>query len=532
MSSDVEDHRPITLLICALGGEGGGVLAEWLVDTAARCGFSAQSTSIPGVAQRNGSTTYYVEVFPLPDTQLNGRKPLFSLFPVPGALDALVSSELLETVRQIGTGMASPERTLVITSRHRTLTTSEKMQLGDGRAPTEELLQLVQRYSRSARVFDMAAVAQRAGTVPSAVLYGAIAGSEILPFPRVAFEDTIRHSGKAVEASLRGFAQAWDLVRGAAEPHTPASALRAPAVSVPEEIASHFPTSTHALISAGYARLLEYQDGGYARLYLERLQRILEAERSVDPAGAGGWAVTGGTARYLALWMAYDDIVRVAHLKCRGSRFARVRAEVKAAPEELVRIYDHFKPGVPEVATLLPERWARALLNWDRRRQQSGKAPLALPMKVSAHSVSGFLALRLLATLKPLRRRGSRFAQEQAMIERWLTGVERGLRENWELGHEIALCGRLIKGYGSTNERGKHNLLHVLEHLAGDNSSVDLHKRAEAIRSARSAALADDAGKALDQALVRHGAPARPVQVQPIRWVRSKRGAPAAQTRQ
>ncbi|HVQ04998.1 MAG TPA: indolepyruvate oxidoreductase, partial [Burkholderiaceae bacterium] len=53
--------RPITLLVCALGGEGGGVLAQWLVDVAIRAGHAAQSTSIPGVAQRTGATTYYLE---------------------------------------------------------------------------------------------------------------------------------------------------------------------------------------------------------------------------------------------------------------------------------------------------------------------------------------------------------------------------------------------------------------------------------------------------------------------------------------
>ncbi len=50
--------RPLTLLICALGGEGGGVLTQWLVDAARLAGHRAQATSIPGVAQRPGSTTY------------------------------------------------------------------------------------------------------------------------------------------------------------------------------------------------------------------------------------------------------------------------------------------------------------------------------------------------------------------------------------------------------------------------------------------------------------------------------------------
>ena len=109
-------NKPITLLICALGGEGGGLLTEWLVDIARASGYAAQSTSIPGVAQRTGATTYYLEVFPVPLARLGGRRPVFSLNPVPGAIDVMVSSELLETTRQIGNGMVSPGRTLVITS--------------------------------------------------------------------------------------------------------------------------------------------------------------------------------------------------------------------------------------------------------------------------------------------------------------------------------------------------------------------------------------------------------------------------------
>ena len=87
---DMEQNRPLTLLVCALGGEGGGVLTEWLVDIARHAGYAVQSTSIPGVAQRTGATTYYIEVFPVPLAQLGGRRPVFSLSPVPGTLDAIV----------------------------------------------------------------------------------------------------------------------------------------------------------------------------------------------------------------------------------------------------------------------------------------------------------------------------------------------------------------------------------------------------------------------------------------------------------
>ncbi|HSV35349.1 MAG TPA: 2-oxoacid:acceptor oxidoreductase family protein, partial [Ramlibacter sp.] len=169
--------QSISLLVCALGGEGGGVLTEWLVETARVAGFAAQSSSIPGVAQRTGATTYYIEVFPVPLAQLGGKRPIFSLNPVPGALDAMVSSELLETTRQIGNGMSSPERTLVISSSARTLTTAERMQLADGRTDSGELMKVVKDFSREHHVFDMSAVARESGTIVSAVMLGAVAGS-------------------------------------------------------------------------------------------------------------------------------------------------------------------------------------------------------------------------------------------------------------------------------------------------------------------------------------------------------------------
>ncbi|KNZ30694.1 MAG: indolepyruvate oxidoreductase [Methylibium sp. NZG] len=517
----------MTVLVCALGGEGGGVLAEWLVEVALHCGHSAQSTSIPGVAQRTGATTYYIEVFPQPDSALNGRKPVFSLYPVPGALDLLVSSELLETVRQIGNGMAHAERTQVISSTSRMLTTAEKMGQGDGRVSAPDLLQVLHTHSRESQVFDMAALAQKNGTVMSAVLMGAIAASGALPFAREAYEHVIRQAGLGVEGSLRGFAQAYLQVRSARDAQAAVQAALAPsaaaeATSLPAELLQEFPPATHQMVSLGHARVTEYQDAAYARLYTERLRKVLAAEQAGDPTAAPDRATTRETARWLALWMAFDDIVRVADLKCRTSRIARVRSEVKADEGELLHLYDHFKPGVPEFAALLPQRWADALIRWDRRRSLIGKPPLALPLKIGTHTVLGFAALRLLAACKGLRRRGSRFTAEQRMIERWLACVEQGAREHPALGLALAECGRLIKGYGTTNERGKENLLHVLDHLAAQASFDTPEQRAAAIRAALQAALADEGGKALDKALLAHGAPSRPVKEQPIRWVRTR----------
>jgi len=518
--------QALTILLCALGGEGGGVLADWLVDTARACGHAVQGTSIPGVAQRTGATTYYLEIFPVPNAGLDGRKPVFGLYAVPGGVDLVVGSELLEVVRQAGAGMVSPDRTAVIASTRRTLTTAEKMPLADGRVANEQLAAVLRETACELELFDMAAMAQSAGTVISAVMFGAVGAwlftSGRLPFPREAYEATIRRGGKGVQASQRGFAAAWDRVAGAATNRSRLFELAAQvardaapeAVVVPDAVAQHFPAGVHEIAALGLARVVEYQDEAYGALYLDRLRRVLAAD------GTPGTAATAEAARWLALWMAFDDIVRVAELKRRASRWARVRREVDAGDDELLRLVDHFKPGIPEIAALLPQALAQRLQRWDRARVSRGLEPFGLPIKLGTHTVTGLLALRVLSAMKGQRRRGSRFAVEQALIERWLAGVERALREHAALGFEVARCGRLIKGYGATNERGKENLLHVLDHLALDSMLGTADERAAMIRAAREAALADDAGQALDQVLANHGASPRPIKESPIRFVR------------
>jgi indolepyruvate ferredoxin oxidoreductase beta subunit len=89
----------------------------------------------------------------------------------------------------------------------------------------------------------------------------------------------------------------------------------------------------------------------------------------------------------------------------------------------------------------------------------------------------------------------------------------------------LAQCGRLIKGYGSTNERGKENLLHIVGHLAA--GPLPAAQRAAAVRAAREAALADDAGRALDQTLAAHGAPQRPPREQVLRFYKRRPAASA-----
>src|SRR5258705_1906067 len=153
-------ERPITILIAALGGEGGGVLADWVIAPAIARDYPVQSTSIPGVAQRTGATTYYVEIYPAKNAELGDRRPVMTLTPAPSYVDVMVASELLEAGRAMQNGFVTPERTTLIASTHRIYTVAEKMHMRDGRFDSEIVLNAARALAKRAILFDMQAQAR------------------------------------------------------------------------------------------------------------------------------------------------------------------------------------------------------------------------------------------------------------------------------------------------------------------------------------------------------------------------------------
>ncbi len=507
-------ERPITVLIAALGGEGGGVMADWLVDAATAQEFPVQSTSIPGVAQRTGATTYYLEIFPVHRGALGGKRPVFALTPSPGNIDIMVASELLEAARALQNGYVNPERTTLIASTHRVFSIAEKSAMADGRFDSDRVLKAAEALAKRAILFDMAALAQASGTVINAVLFGAMIGSGALPLAREACEEAIRRT-RGADASLRGFNAGYDHAAGSVLPATTEEHRRGPpsaqARSLTERVRGQFPVETHAILEEGVARVADYQDADYANLYLERLLPVLAAERALE-GGPALYRLTNESGRHLALWMSYEDVIRVADLKTRRSRFERVRAEVGAKPGEPVVVVEYLKPGIEEFCSVLPRALGRAVLNWAGK---NGKH-FNFGMHVKTNTVFGYMLLRSMAWLKPLRRGSLRFAEEQALIERWLAAVLKAAGTSSGLALEIAECARLIKGYGDTHKRGSGNFLRIFEALVEPDGDMATAARTEAIRKAREAALADAEGKNLGREL---GA------AKPVVWLSPQRAA-------
>ena len=501
--------RPVTILISALGGEGGGVMTDWILAACRAEGLTVQATSVPGVAQRTGATTYYIEILREKLTA-GAAEPVMALYPQVGDIDLMVATELVEAGRACQSGFVSPDRTTLIASIHRFYLIDEKIGMGDSRLETARVKATVRQLSKRAILGDFAQAARDSGTVINAVLVGAIAGTGILQLAAEAFERAIREEGKSVDANLRGFQHGLKVARGEIVELRPAPRATSPApVPTPtaalealrDRVVRDFPTLAREILNEGAARCFDYQDEAYATLYLDRLDKLWAAERAAGGDGSG----TAETGRHLALWMSYEDVIRVAQIKTRANRLQKVQRGSGAKGEQPVIVTEFLKPGIDEFASILPPSLGRHLVGWAERTNSHNRFNVGLHIRTS--TVLGFALLRLMASLKSWRRNGYRFGVEQDGIERWLGAIRAAMGKDRIVALEIAECARLIKGYSDTHRRGTRNFRRILETLvqpalSASNVRPDFYANAAAaIATARKAALADPEGETLDRTL-------------------------------
>ena len=503
-----ESPRAITIAVLAMGGEGGGVLADWMVDLGESNGFIAQTTSVPGVAQRTGATIYYVELFPESALRATGVEPVLALMPTPGEVDVVLASELMEAGRAVQRGLVTEDRTTLVASTHRVYSMTEKTAMGDGRIDADALRTTLRANARRFVAADFARLAEDARSVISASLFGALAATGALPFTRVQFEDAVRRGGVGVEASLRAFAAGFDAAHDAPpeashEASAPAAAPRrtvlGPRLRAHEaRIVAEFPAPAHEVLRAGVLRLADWQDEAYATDYLARLAAVRELDaRAPAIDGEPPHGLLTETARHLALWMSYEDTVRVADLKTRRSRFERVAQEVRLADGQLLDIGEFLHPRVEEIADTLPASLGRRLLASPRLRAWVGRWTREGRV-VKTSSVRGFLLLYAVASLRGMRRGSLRFEIETARITAWLARVAAIAARDPALALEVARCQRLVKGYGDTHARGWRNFERLMQAVDRLPAGV---MPAASLRALREAALADEGGTALDAAL-------------------------------
>ena len=537
MSTWSAGRRPITLAILAMGGEGGGVLSDWIVGLADHAGWYAQNTSVAGVAQRTGATVYYAELYP-PDDSPRGpdarTQPVLGMFPTPGEVDVVIASELMECGRAVQRGFSTPDRTTLITSTNRVYSVDERSALGDGRVDSGELLAAAERGSQKLVAADFMAIAEQARSVISASLFGALAGSGALPFGREDFEHQIRAAGKGVEQSLAAFAAGFEVASATVQPphrhaapepasSKPVTVTIGPRPRSAEEVKADedarrnaiaatdpasllgpglrglaaevlaFPAASRSMVLHGLVRTAVYQDLDYAQLYLTRVRELAE----LDPDRDGAARLSVETARHVAIWMCYQDTIHVALQKLRARRVERIRAEAGAGRADVVQVREFLHPQIDEITDTMPSRLGARL----RRSKSFQKVVHRLTregMVLNSSSIKGATMLSITARLRPLRPRSLRFVREQDAIGQWLALARLAARADADLAREVIECQRVLKGYGATYEHGTAGFTKL---LAVGGELIGQTGAAVRLAELRTAALADEDGTALEAAL-------------------------------
>ncbi len=493
---DASMGQVLKLAVMAVGGQGGGVLTGWIEDLARSQGYACQATSVAGVAQRTGATIYYIEMMPA----AGDAQPVFALAPSSGDVDVLIAAEMMEVGRAVMRGFVTPDRTTLIGSTHRALAVSEKTLPGDGIAKAEEVRAAAEIAAQRLILADMDKLAVEKGSVISASLFGALAGSGALPFSRTAYEDAIRAGGKGVEASLRAFAAGFDAAQAGGE------ALKRPEKRAPRRIvgpvarmgewqalvvrAEALPVPVRDMALSGLAKVVDFQDCAYGALYLDRVEKIVQGDNP-----ARDYVRSATAAKYIANAMAYDDIIRVADLKTRPTRLAHIDAEMGAKAENVVQLTEYFHPRAEEIAGLMPVGMgARTMANPARMARLNRWFDKGRRLRTD--TLRAFLLLYVLGGLKSYRLRTLRHQEEVAHLEKWLTdclGVE-----DYDLSVELLKNRRLVKGYSDTHARGLSKFDRVMAAaglLKGRKDAVEWMARL------REAALQDPEGRALDGAI-------------------------------
>lgn len=494
-----KQHDILKLAIMAVGGQGGGVLTNWIESMARAQGYAFQATSVAGVAQRTGATIYYMEMVSATDFA-----PVFSLAPAAGDVDIVIAAEMMEAGRAIMRGFVTPNRTTLIASTHRALAVSEKSSPGDGIAQSGEVQAAAELAAQHLVMFDLERTAHENGSVISASLFGALAGTGRLPFEREAFEEAIRKGGTGVETSLKAFGAAYEIAQGAendfdgAQQAAPEKTL----VTGPNALMQdwqilqdrlvNLPSEVQEMAAAGLRKVVDYQDIAYGIAYLDQVESILLCDHAKQ-----GFELTNQAAKYIANAMAYDDIIKVADLKTRQSRFARIGREMILRDDQQMHLTEYFHPRSDEITGLLSAGLG-ARIEANAKMKSRLDRWFGKGRHLRSDRLPGFLMLYFLGGRRGWRPKTLRHAIEVAHLQTWLTQVLSHVDADYELAVELIRCRRLIKGYSDTHARG----LSKFDRVCGAASLLVGRKdAADWIRRLREAALKDEAGEALDGAL-------------------------------
>jgi indolepyruvate ferredoxin oxidoreductase, beta subunit len=462
-----------SVLIAAIGGQGGNILSEWLFTAANLAGHLAQSVGLPGLAQRGGATSQYIEIA-IAENGSPPAEPIFCLAPVQGQVDVLLAQELLEMGRMIQRGYPAPDAA-IITSTQRNYTVWEKMPMGGATADPVALEEVGRQFAKQFVPVDVSRLIQERRLDPlsgNAMLLGALAASGALPIRREHYVQAIQQLGLAVDMNLTAFEIGFEYVRGGGHDvakralATEEEPIEQRAAQLPERLQDGYralarplveqygETLGRTLIEATY-QLTDYQDLRYARHYLERVGALYRKERAIAPERIER-TVTQTFASNLATLMSFEDAVRVADFKTRPGRFERIKERLNVAPDQVYEVVDYLKPDAEEIYGIFPWWLVTPLLPvLDRLRitQDAQGKPRYWTQMPRTTTLPGYMTFKLLTWFKPLRPHSWRNRHERKFQQEYERAVYEFLAIDYELAVLVAGTGQFVRGYGRVRRR-------------------------------------------------------------------------------
>ena len=463
----------IRILIPAVGGQGGGVLTEWLVQAFQYEDYDVQGIGLPGLSQRGGSTTYYIEAHP--SVNEPNKRVIFSQYPVPGDVDVILAQEFLELGLILEQGYGSSEKTTIVSSTHRIYSTLEKMPVGRGIYSDESLLRFANAFSKRFIGLDALELAKQNGMDElgiNAILMGSLAASGAIPVGEGSFLKAIEGANVAIANNIKAFRIGWDYtkkLKHSEEELKPkrhgwdafvserSEKLNGGNKEVYKELLSEalrtYPIHLKEIFAEAIFRLIDYQNPRYAEKYLNDIGEIFE----VDKEHEGGFKVSENFSKYLALWMCYEDGIRVAELKIKPSRFKQIREEMRLSDDQVFRVIDYLKPDGYEIYGLLPYFMVNPIISLTKMKYFPKflikKRPMTFGQKPVTTSLGGFIRLWLITKLKFTRPWSYRYRKEHELLKKYKSAVLYYTRLDYQLGCLVSKSGSVIKGYGNVRRR-------------------------------------------------------------------------------
>jgi indolepyruvate ferredoxin oxidoreductase beta subunit len=485
----------IKIFIPAVGGQGGGVLTEWLVQAFFLEDYDVQGISLPGLSQRGGSTVYYMEAHPRSSS--GDRQVIFAQFPVPGEVDVIIAQEFLELGRALQLGYGS-DKTTIVTSTHRIYSTLEKMPVGSGIYSDENLRKIASTFSSRFIELDALDLAKKNGMddlAVNAILLGAVSASGVLALKKESFVKSVEMVGVSVKTSLKAFEVGYEHVssgKGKEQKKPPVvweSFVQERADRLEEydreeylgrvsRLEAGFPPSLREILAESVFRLLEYQDAAYADEYIEDVRAVYEID---GKSKGGGLKLTEHYAKNLALLMSYEDGIRVADLKIKSDRFKRIKEEMRLRDDQVFKVVDYLKPDAEEIYGLLPYFLVAPVVRFTQtglfKKIWPGKKPLTFGQTPTTTSFSGYAMLWCLTKMKFMRRRSFRYRKEHALIKKYREAVKYYASLDYRVGCLVSKSASMVKGYGKVRRRTMNAFTRFIDNVISPIAEFEKSKR-------------------------------------------------------